>query len=112
MMPPHIHSSRPQPGGVLEGNVLLLEGYSLSYLDDGIVIQTGRWKKTKLHFELTASHESVGDVPEDQPFQTGCVEQKSTLKIRLLHPPASKSIHVLVQHHGEILFSEHFMTSA
>ena len=112
MMPPHIHSSQPQPGEVLNENVLILEGYSLAYINEDIVIQTGRWKKASLQFEITATHQTVGEIPEDQPFQTGCVEQKSTLRIQLLHPPASTKIHVLVEHHGEILFSEHFITAA
>ena len=112
MMPPHIDSSQPQPGEVLNENVLILDGYRLSYLNEDIVIHTGRWKRTPLQFKITATHQNVGEVPEDEPFQTGCVEQKSTLRIQLLHPPASKKIHVLVQHHGEILFSEDLITDA
>ena len=110
-MPPHIHASIPQPGDVLHENKLRLEGYSLSYLNEDIRIQTGRWKKTDLEFQLDASHQQVGEIPKDTPHQTGCVEQRSVLEIQLLNPPASKRIHVLVQHHGEILFSENFITS-
>jgi hypothetical protein len=38
LMPPHVTETIPQNGGILEGNIFIIKGYTLNYDDDEPIV--------------------------------------------------------------------------
>jgi hypothetical protein len=81
LMPPHVDGIVPENDGTLEGDTVVLTGYSLGYADaDAIqVIDVATGESAPIHPDLDCRWEGKGDCP-------GCRQQACTLTIRLLSP--------------------------
>jgi hypothetical protein len=81
LMPPHISSSVPKDGGVLNGNTVLIEGYSLKYapLKDLVVMDMDTNEKIDADTDLKCSWiDNCGEKDE-----VGCEQQKCELKVTI-----------------------------
>ncbi len=78
VMPPHVYATFPAHGGHLEGNLVLLKGYSLGYADTAEmkVSAVDGDKEPSFTTELACEWEGEGDRP-------GSTQQHCELKVTL-----------------------------
>ncbi len=86
LMPPHVTKTVPGDGGVLEGDVVLIEGFSLKYANIEkrlkIVASTGK----VVPFSHALACRSVGECDDDS--KPGACQQKCELKVTLKDVPS------------------------
>jgi len=84
LMPPHISSSDPQDGGVLEGDTLVFHGYSLAFGEE-VKVADAAGEPVQVTQQLTCTGE--GDCCEadrrDEDLRVGCCQQRCELRVTL-----------------------------
>lgn len=86
LMPPHLTGSMPEDGGVLVGDIVLLEGYTLYLPEPGQLVVTDLASGQEVPWETAdLSCQDEGDWERAQT-DDGAIQFRCELRIRLLAP--------------------------
>ena len=81
LMPPHVASTEPENGGVLETDTFVIHGYTLSLQDieEPVVADLENGKTVDTEASIKCEWEGEGDMP-------GAKQEACTVWVRLLEP--------------------------